>query len=63
MRLKDNSFNHFLNIVYAAVCLNMAVDICVYCFCRMSVSIGNPPIFFSFRNIKIIFFVWSFCAC
>jgi len=55
MQQKDNSFNHFLHILYAAVCLNMAVDTCVYCFCRKSVFLGNPPIFFSLRNIKIFY--------
>jgi hypothetical protein len=41
----------------------MAVDILVYCCFRKLFFVGNPPIFFSFRNIKIILLVWSLCAC
>jgi hypothetical protein len=29
MRQEGNIFNHFLNILYAAVYLNMAVDMCL----------------------------------
>jgi hypothetical protein len=40
----------------------MAVDILVYCCFRTPFFLGNPPIFFSFRNIKIILLVWNLYA-